>query len=65
MKKRIFRVTVPLGDKELGRGTQMGFPGGVSGKECVCQCRRRSFDPWVEKIPWKRTQQPIPVFSPR
>ena len=25
---------------------------------------RYGFDPWVEKIPWRRTQQPIPVFLP-
>ena len=32
----------------------MGFPGGASGKEPVCQCRRHKrlgFDPWVGKIP--------------
>ena len=31
-----------------------GFPGGTSGKEPACQCRRlkrRRFDPWVTKIP--------------
>ena len=42
-----------------------GFPGGASGKEPTCQCRghkRRRFDPWVGKIPWRRKQQPIPVF---
>ena len=22
------------------------------------------FDPWVRKIPWRRTWQPIPVFLP-
>ena len=30
-----------------------GFPGGASGKESACQCRRRrrrSFDPWAGKI---------------
>ena len=30
-----------------------GFPGGASGKEPACQCRRRrrcGFDPWVRKI---------------
>ena len=30
-----------------------GFPGGASGKELACQCRRckrRGFDPWVGKI---------------
>ena len=33
----------------------LGFPGGTSGKESACQCRRHercSFDPWVGKIPW-------------
>ena len=45
----------------------MGFPGGASGKEPACQCRRNKrciFDPWVRKIPWRKTQQPIPVFLP-
>ena len=36
------------------------FPGGVSGKETACQCRRCRFDLWVRKIPW----QPTPVFLP-
>ena len=43
-------------------------PVGASGKEPTCQCRsckRHGFDPWVWKIPWRRTWQPIPVFSPR
>ena len=34
-----------------------GFPGGASGKEPACQCRRPKkpgFDPWVKKIPWSR-----------
>ena len=33
------------------------FPDGASGKEPVCQCRRRKrlrFDPWVRKIPWRK-----------
>ena len=32
----------------------MGFPGGTSGKESTCQCRRHKrcgFDPWFKKIP--------------
>ena len=31
----------------------MGFPGGTSGKEPTCQCKRhkRGFVPWVGKIP--------------
>ena len=41
--------------------------GGTSGKEHACQCRRhkkRRFDTWVGKIPW-RTWQPTPVLLPR
>ena len=41
-----------------------GFPGGASGKQPNCQCRRRWLDPWVRKIPWKREWQPTPVFLP-
>ena len=43
------------------------FPGGASGKEPACQCRRHKrhkFDPWVRKIPWRRARQPTPVFLP-
>ena len=43
------------------------FPGGTSGKELTCQCRRWKrcrFDPWVGKIPQKRKWQPTPVFLP-
>ena len=41
------------------------FPGGASGKEPTCQCRRHKklgFDPWVGKISWRRKWQPIPKF---
>ena len=44
-----------------------GFPGGASGKEPNCQCRRckrRGFDPWVGKIPWRRACQPTSEFLP-
>ena len=34
------------------------------GKEPACQCRRRRFDPWVGKTPWRRKWQPTPVFLP-
>ena len=40
----------------------MGFPGGTSGKEVACQCRRckrQGFDPWVGKIPWRRAWNPL------
>ena len=36
-----------------------GFPGGASGKEPAYQCRRhrrRAFDPWVGKTPWRRNE---------
>ena len=36
-----------------------GLPGWRSGKECTCQYRRRGFDSWVGKIPWRREGQPI------
>jgi len=44
-----------------------GFLGDASGKEPTCQCRklkRSRFDIWVGMIPWRRTQQPTPVFLP-
>ena len=44
-----------------------GFPGGASGKESACQCKRCKrceFDPWFRKITWSRKWQPIPVFLP-
>ena len=42
-------------------------PGGASGKEPACQCRRHKrcrFNPWVGKNPWRRAWQPNPVFLP-
>ena len=43
------------------------FPGGATGEEPFCLCRRHKrlgFDPWVRKIPWRRASQPTPVFLP-
>ena len=35
----------------------------ISQWQRIClQCRRHRFAPWVEKIPWRRKWQPIPVF---
>ena len=48
-------------------GPYLGFPAGSDGKETACQCRRqkrRQFDPWVRKIPWRKAWQPTPVFLP-
>ena len=45
----------------------LGFPSSSVVKESACQYRRHrvcSFDPWVRKIPWRRTWQPTPVFLP-
>ena len=47
--------------------TGLGFPGGASGKEPACQCRRhkrRGFHPCVGKTPQRRAWQPTPVFLP-
>ena len=41
----------------------LGFPGGTSGKEPTSQCRRHGFNPWVGKMPWRRTWQPTLIFS--
>ena len=48
-------------------GKASGLPGGISGKETTCQCRRLKghvFDPWVRKSPLRRAWQPSPVFLP-
>ena len=45
----------------------MGFPGGASGKELACQCRkpkRWKFNSWVRKIPWRKAWQPTSFFLP-
>ena len=44
-----------------------GFPGGTSGKEPACQCRRPKrlrFNPGVRKTPWRRAWQRTSVFLP-
>ena len=38
------------------------FPGGASGKESICQCKRCGLDHWVGKIPWRRAWQLTPVI---
>ena len=35
-----------------------------SSKKSTCKCKKCRFDPWVGKIPWRRKQQPTPVFLP-
>ena len=41
-----------------------GLPWWLNGKESTCQSRRRGFDPWVGKIPWRRKWQPTLIFLP-
>ena len=58
----------PLWAQAPGLKQEERFPGSASGKELVWQCRRCKrcgFNPWVWKIPWRRTWQPTPVFLPR
>ena len=43
---------------------QRGFPGDSAEKECTCQFRRRGFNPWIGKIPWRKKWQPTLVFLP-
>ena len=46
---------------------EQSFPGSMSGKEPVWQCRRLKrcgFHPWIRKLPWRRWWQPTPVFLP-
>ena len=43
------------------------FPGGSNYYKPTCQHRsrrRRRFDPWAGKTPWRRAWQPAPVFLP-
>ena len=49
---------------ELNWNPVLDFSGCTSGREPACQCRRCRFNPWVWKIPWRRAQQPTPVFLP-
>ena len=40
------------------------LPWSLSGEESSRRPRRRGFEPWVGKIPWRRVWQPTPVFLP-
>ena len=42
----------------------MELSGWLSGKEPAYQCRRRGFEPWVGKIPWRRKWESTPIFLP-
>ena len=54
-----------LGQEDLEKEMAVDFPGGASGKESACLCRRCKrlrFDPWLGKIPWRRAWQPATYF---
>ena len=40
------------------------FPSSSDGKASAYNAGDLGFDPWVWKIPWRRTWQPTPVFMP-
>ena len=44
-----------------------GLPGGASGKDSACQCRRCKrcrFNPWIRKTPCRREWLPTQIFLP-
>ena len=54
-----------LKKREICHG--VGFPGGTGGKEPATECRRRKrrkFEPWVGKSPWRRARRPTAVSLP-
>ena len=42
----------------------LSLPWWHNGKESACQCRRRGFNPWSRKIPWRMEWQHTTVFLP-
>ena len=47
-----------------GLDLYMELSGWLSGKDPAYQCRRRGFEPWVQKIPWRRKWESTPIFLP-
>ena len=39
-----------------------GLPWWLNGKESTFQCRRRAFDSWTGKIPWRKKWPSTPLF---
>ena len=65
--KRFFADVTKLrgAHSELGWAlVHCGLPRWCSGKESASQCRRCRFDFLVGNIPWRRKEQPTPVFLP-
>ena len=57
-RAEIFRILMKF-------SCQSWLPRWLSGKEPVCQFRRRRFDPWVRKVSWRRKGQPTPLHLPQ
>ena len=57
-----------MGSHRVGHyWSDLAAAGGASNKEPTCQFRRHKrhgFNPWVRKIPWRRSWQPTPIFLP-
>ena len=53
-----------IGNKFYRRPCFLAVPGSSAGKESACHTGRPQFDPWVGKIPRRRTWQLTPVFLP-
>ena len=64
MGRRFFSLYTNTDQKFSGQYVLCLLSWWLSGKESSCQGRRRKFDPWVRKIPWRRKWQPIPIFLP-
>ena len=67
MQKILFLIYFTYSSLYLLVPYPKGFPGGASDREPACQCRRHKrhrFNPWVRKIPWRRTWQLTSVFLP-
>ena len=55
-------LSLPSTPRKTPVRSSLGLPGGASSKELAYQCRRHErcgFDPWVWKIPAKRTHSSI------
>ena len=48
----------------FSKALPLGFPGDRRTASQGRRHKRRRFDPWVAKIPWRKAQQPTPVFLP-
>ena len=48
----------------LNNDYTIGLPWWLRQWRIHLQCGRPGFNPWLEKIPWRKKWQPTPVFSP-